>query len=66
MGRKLRWARQPVSQPERPSGSPSIMEVRDAATDYEWMSDDPWVMGLLEPFLLLPCIAVIGVLLELL
>ena len=31
-----------------------------------WMSDDPWVMGLLEPFLLLLCIAVIGVLLELL
>ena len=31
-----------------------------------WMSDDSWVMGLLEPFLLLLFIAVIGALLELL
>ena len=27
------------------------------------MNDDPWVMGVLEPFLLLLCIALIGVLL---
>jgi hypothetical protein len=31
-----------------------------------WMNDDPWVMGVLEPFLLLLLIAAIGVLLELL
>ena len=31
-----------------------------------WINDDPWVMGVLEPFLLLLCIAVIGVLLGLL
>ena len=31
-----------------------------------WMSDDPWVIGVLEPFLLLLCIALIGVLLGLL
>ncbi len=42
------------------------MEVRDAATDYEWMNDDPWVMGVLEPILLLLFIAVIGALLGLL
>ena len=31
-----------------------------------WMNDDPWVMGVLEPILLLLCIAVIGALLGLL
>ena len=31
-----------------------------------WMNDDPWAMGVLEPFLLLLFIAVIGVLLRLL
>ena len=31
-----------------------------------WMSDDLWVMGVLEPFLLLLFIAVIGALLRLL
>ena len=31
-----------------------------------WMTDDPWVMGVLEPFLLLLFIAVIGALLRLL
>ena len=28
-----------------------------------WMNDDPWVMGVFEPFLLLLCIALIGALL---
>ncbi len=31
-----------------------------------WITDDPWVMGVLEPFLLLLFIAVIGALLRLL
>ena len=31
-----------------------------------WMNDDPWVMGVLEPFLVLLCIALIGALLGLL
>ena len=31
-----------------------------------WMSDDPWVMGVLEPIFLLLCIALIGALLGLL
>jgi hypothetical protein len=31
-----------------------------------WMNDDPWMMGVFEPILLLLFIAVIGVLLELL
>ena len=31
-----------------------------------WMNDDPWARGVLEPFLLLLCIAVIGALLRLL
>lgn len=31
-----------------------------------WMTDDPWVMGVLEPCLLLLFIAVIGALLRLL
>ena len=31
-----------------------------------WMKDDPWAMGVLEPFLLLLFIAVIGALLRLL
>ena len=31
-----------------------------------WMNDDPWAMGVLEPILLLLCIAVIGALLGLL
>ena len=25
-----------------------------------WMNDDPWAMGVLEPFLLLLCISLIG------
>jgi hypothetical protein len=61
VGRKLRWERQPVSQPERPTGNPSIMrsEMRRLMN----MNDDPWAMGVLEPFLLLLCIALIGALL---
>ena len=43
-----------------------IIEVRDAATDHEWINDDPWAMGVLEPFILLLFIAVIGALLGLL
>ena len=31
-----------------------------------WINDDPWAMGVLEPFILLLFIAVIGVLLGLL
>jgi hypothetical protein len=31
-----------------------------------WMNDDPWVMGVLEPIVLLLLIAVIGAFLELL
>jgi hypothetical protein len=31
-----------------------------------WMNDDPWVTGVLEPILLLLCIALIAVLLRLL
>ena len=28
-----------------------------------WVNDDPWAIGVLEPFLLLLCIALIGALL---
>ena len=63
MGRKLRAALPTgLSQSERPDGSHSTTEVRDAEN---WMNNDPWA-GVLEPILLLLFIAMIGALLGLL
>lgn len=59
-------ARRPVSQSERPAGSPLIMEVPMRRLLKNWMNDDPWVMGVLEPIFLLLCIALIGAVLGLL
>ena len=64
MGRKLRETRQPVSQSERPAGS-FWCAMRNSMTE-RINDDESWVIGVLEPTLLLLLIAVIGAFLELL
>jgi hypothetical protein len=53
-------------QSERPAGTRSIMEVAMPRRMTNWVNYDPWVMGALEPILLLLCVALIGAVLGLL